>query len=378
MTRIIAVLLVSITLVLLIKININGLISENGEKTETSHSVEMTSGINDEFGEISDAIEGLWGYLPEGTDEGEIPDFDVILGSVIGGISDKRSALATFLLTLVGTALLLSLAERGVFDRGLEATASAALSGVMSIPIFTALYPLVKECGACIETGCGIFGALIPVAVSVTAFGGGASASVVQGAGMSLALGFVSEVIKTALLPTVSVMLALALSVGFDKEGVTGALCTLIKNLLVGILSFIGMVLPATLAMQNFISSAKDTVALRTARYAAGNMIPLVGSTVSGALSTLGAGAGIMRGTVGAVGSCALMFVFLAPTAILLLYRLCMRIALTLLDFIGTQGAKRMLSSMTGALDALIAMVVISGAVFFLEIIIFMRTAVSV
>ncbi len=370
---------ISILLIMLIKINILSAFNENSPPlvlTVKHASYEDVSGAfesesEDIYGELSE-------LLPTGFPEGDDSfDFMEITELVLSEVTAGRSRIVSFALTLIGTALLLSLAERGIFDGGLEGTVGAALSGVLSIPIFTSMYSLITECCNCIQSGCDFFGGLVPIMVSVTALGGGTASSLAEGAGMSLALGFVSEVILSSLVPISSLIFALSLATSLDKEGVLGSLTSLVKGILVAALGFISMLLPATLAMQTVIASAKDTVTLRTAKYAAGNMIPIVGGAVSGALSTLSAGAGLLRSTVGAVGAGVLVYIFLAPTLTLLLYRLCFRLALTLLDFVGVCSSKRMLSSLLGALDSLTALVATSGIIFLLEVIIFMRTVVS-
>ncbi len=376
--KLIATVLLSMLLVMLIKLNIIGA-NESGSSLPSV--VENASYESAGF-DLTEESEDIWGelleLLPDGfPEDGSALDFGAVSELVLGAVTGRGGAIVSFLLTLIGTALLLSLAERGIFDRGLESTVGAALSGVLSIPVFSSLYSLISECSFCIESGCDFFAGLLPIMVSVTALGGGAASSAAQGAGMSLALGFVSNFILGGLLPVCSLIFAMSLLSSLDKEGVIGSFSSLVRGFLVSVLGFIGMLLPATLAMQTVIASAKDSLSLRTARYAVGNMIPIVGGTVSGALSAISAGAGILRSAVGAVGAGAIIFIFLAPLVTLLLYRLCFRIAITLLEFVGVTSGRRMLISLQGALDALIALLATAGVLFLLEVIVFMRTVVS-
>ena len=376
--KLVLVLFISIILVMLTKINIKEGLHRDNAPILFVECADYTEGAFDLNDEAEDIYEGLDGILPEGLDSTEdVLDLSLFGELILGTVSDRARGCGGFLITLVGVALLLSLAERGIFDRGLEATSSAALSGVLSIPIFSSLYSLVGECATAVNSGCEFFSGLLPLMISVTALEGGAVSSAVQGAGMSLALSFISGVILNGLLPVVSLSFSLALLSSFDKEGIIGSLSSLIRGFILSVMGIVGMLLPATLAMQSLLASAKDTLALRSAKYAVGSMIPIVGGTVAGALSTLSAGAGVLRSAVGGVGAMCIIYIFLSPVLVLLLYRGCIGLSLTLLDFCGVRTGGRMLKALLSAYDALLALIACAGVVFLLETVIFTRTVIS-
>lgn len=376
--KIILVIFISIIFVMLTKININSLICEDDAQALSIEYAEYSESGLDINDVTEDIYEGLSGILPEGlTDTEELLDLSLFGELIFGAVRDGVSRCGGFLLTLVGVALLLSLAERGVFDRALESTSSAALSGVLSIPVFSSLYSLIGECSSAVSEGCELFSGLLPLMISVTALEGGAVSSAVQGAGMSLALSFISGVILKGLLPIVSVSLSLALLTSFDKEGIIGSLSSIIRGFILSVMGIIGMLLPATLAVQSLLASAKDTLALRSAKYAVGSMIPIVGGTVAGALSTLSAGAGVLRSAVGGVGAACIIYIFLSPLLMLLLYRGCITLTLSLLDCLGVQSGGRMLKALLSAYDSLLALLACSFVIFLLETVIFTRTVIS-
>jgi hypothetical protein len=107
-------------------------------------------------------------------------------------------------------------------------------------------------------------------------------------------------------------------------------------------------------------------------------MLPGVGSVVAGSLSTLGSGVGFLTGIVGGSSVVGLCSLFAAPLLLLLLHRLALKIALTVLDFLGASAGKRVLSSFLGATDALIAVTACCGVIYILEIVLFIKHGVGV
>jgi stage III sporulation protein AE len=142
-------------------------------------------------------------------------------------------------------------------------------------------------------------------------------------------------------------------------------------SFLIGLSSFVFV---TVLAFQNLIVASKDTVILRSAKYAISGMIPIVGSTVSGALATLISGVKYLSVSIGAVSVLVILSVMGAPLITLLFYRLCMGACITLTSFSGASYAERFFTSLRGAIDTVIAVLASSVMVYVLQIIVFMKS----
>jgi stage III sporulation protein AE len=151
-----------------------------------------------------------------------------------------------------------------------------------------------------------------------------------------------------------------------------------IKGLFNWILGIGTTVLLAAVSMQSIIAGAQDTAYLRAAKYAASGMIPLVGSTVSGALGTLAGGLSYVKSAVGVSAVMMIVTLALAPLVTLLLYRLAFSLSISFLEFMDAKGGVRSFSAFRSALDALIAVYSLSAVVYVSEIVVFMKSGVSV
>ena len=329
-------------------------------------------------GEFERLLDEFYSLLPSEM-EADISSvsFDKLMLLISSALTDGVGGAVSELSTMLGVCLLLTLCEGGLVKGALGELSSAGAMGILSIPLSASLFSVANTVGNAIEAGCDFFGGMIPIATAATALSGAGTSAAAEAAGMSLALGFVSNMLLENLIPTVALMLAFSMASAFDTGGIVGSLGSSLKGILLFVMGFISFLLPATLSFQSVISSAKDSMALRSAKYAVGNMIPIVGGAISSMLSTLISGATLAKSTVGALSSVAIGVIFAAPLVSLILLRLAYKITVCFLEFVGVSLGKRVFSSLMGALDAMIAMLCMSGAIFFLESVIFMRSVVS-
>jgi stage III sporulation protein AE len=141
-----------------------------------------------------------------------------------------------------------------------------------------------------------------------------------------------------------------------------GALCALFSGVL---------------GLQSILMGAKDSMTIRTARYAISNMIPIVGSSVSGALSTLGGALSYVKDTLG-IGTVAVLLSLLLPTLItLLLHRLILSLGSGIVKLISGQD-KNAFSVFLVAFDTLIASYAFSSLIYIIETVIFIKSGVAI
>ena len=109
----------------------------------------------------------------------------------------------------------------------------------------------------------------------------------------------------------------------------------------------------------------------------ASGLIPVVGSTVSGALSTLAAGISYSKGVIGAGAIFVIISIVLAPLVSLLAYRFALSLASMLAEMLGACAASRIFTAFRFSLDSLTAVYALSSIIYILEIILFAKAGVA-
>ena len=115
----------------------------------------------------------------------------------------------------------------------------------------------------------------------------------------------------------------------------------------------------ASLAGQNIIAAAGDNAGARAVKFLAGNMIPVVGSTVGDTFRTLAASVRLLRSTVGVAGVLTLALLLLPFLIELLLTRLALNSAASFGEMLGCRAPAKLcreIASLYGYVIAAAAM----------------------
>lgn len=320
---------------------------------------------------INSIINSLADALPDGFEEYSDPSGislvgpDGLLHELLCVLSGASGELGAFCSVVVLSTLLIALASFLSSGRGGLAFSGVSLS--VSLMLFSSLYPLFSSVAETLSALGGFFSALLPVLLSYLSLSGGVATAAVASGGAGLTLWICGAASGSLLLPFVSAVFASsALSA---LGGSSERLALRLKKLFVGTVGAIGFALGSFFALQTYVSVSADGFAIRTAKYTAANIIPIVGQTVSGALSALTGGISMLGGRIGAAGVSVIVAISLSPLVILLAHKLVLYLASLTLELVGAEHSGVM-TAFIGALDSLISVYVMTTIIYIFEIIV--------
>ena len=304
---------------------------------------------------------------------------DSIFKEIILAFDEGRGEFLSFFALLFGVCLLISVTECApLCDTGsLGKSIGAGVITLSGLLVFSALKSICIQISSAIGEMGAFFSSLMPVLTGISVAGGNVTTAGVEAFNMNLTLSIVGRVGTEFLLPLSFTLFVLALADGLGS-GALSSVAKGIKSLFMWVLGIGTTVIIGGVSMQSLVASTSDSAYLKAARYAASGMIPIVGSTVSSALSTLIGGLSYVQSTVGAASVIIIVSGAVAPLLLLLIRRAALSICITVMDFIGASGGVRSFSAFRAALDTVIAVYVLSNLVFVLEILIFMKSGVTV
>ncbi len=333
---------------------------------------------------VADILEDFYDAIPDesgvSADEDLMVEnfgFEGILNGVLDGIVDRKSEIAAFLFSVIGFCALSVVCENIPFyASGCQREISAALFTVMSLSLYPRIYSIFLCVKESLESVTAFFGAALPTMTAITAATGAVKSAGVQAMNMNIALGIIGSVASGVLLPLSLSLLALALVSSFG-DGMAAGVSRGIKSLFTFGLGIVTAASSAAIALQSVVASAADSASLRAARYAAGALIPIVGSQVSGALSTLAGGLAYAKSTVGAVSITVIGIIAIMPLVLLLLYRMVFSMAVIFMEYVDNTRGARCFSAYRTAFDTVISAYVMSILVCIIEVIMFIKGGVS-
>ncbi len=306
----------------------------------------------------------------------EMSDFHYLLQTVLDLVGLKLGECAKMLALVCGILLLSAVCnaiKTSLRTESLGRSFSFLSSLIITTAILTKGFYNIKEVTAYFQTLSTITTALIPLMAGLYAMGGNVTAAVASTTGLSLYLTVIEQLIIKSIVPFCGICLAFAMMRSLDPALRLGTLSDTIKKNYTTFLAFLMMLLSGMLAAQNVLGAGKDSIAMRSAKFAAGNMIPVVGGSISELLRTVSTGVGYLRGTVG-ICAVILLLLTILPTLIeLLLVRLTWQICASVADMLGCDSEKKLLDEMASLNGYLLAAVAICSSVVVLAISLFIH-----
>lgn len=330
------------------------------------------SGVEDVLSEFESLLPEEYAEL---SDHGAIADavgFDRLVKIISDGVLGRGSELLSFLLLLVGSVILICLTSVLTSDRA--PLCRGAVGVVTAVAVFSRLFPLVSEITETLRRLSGFFGSLIPLLATVNTMGGNVSSASTQALGMTLTMqlyGSLGASLSLVVGGVFAVGMLSGLGGGFASVG------RAVKGFFGRGMGVFTALLAGTLSLQTLLTGVSDSTAMRVARYAISGTVPIVGGAVSAALSTLVGGLSYAKGVIGGGAVLVLSLMAAVPLVILLLYKLCMFISLTLLDFASGGEGGECLSAISGGLDALISVYVMTSVIFIFQVILFIMGGIA-
>lgn len=326
---------------------------------------------------VGDSAEG---YLDElydilGTDESFTDSIGVeaLLSELLSAISENGGRAAGFAAYILGGVILISLASLITDRRG----ARSAVAALVVIGAYGQIYSLAAGAVESLEKMSKTFFSLIPIMSGVTLGGGGVSSAGAEAVAMGTVFGTVSGVFTPLLLPLCSAMLALSVGTALGCAEI-GAIFSRVRSFFLWLLGIVTSLLLGCVALQGVICAAKDSAAMRVAKFSASGLLPVVGGTVSASLASLASGLSYAKSIIGAQAIYVIFTVAVSPILLMLIYRLTVSMACGLLSFLGSDGGGGALSNLTFSLDAILSVYLVSTILYTFEILMFMKSGVAI
>lgn len=298
---------------------------------------------------------------------------------IFASFSGQGSAIVSFLLLCLGSAVLICASAHCTADGSISGLLEALSAAMMGTMIFEPLKECARASVQMLSEIAAFFGAAAPILHGITLAAGGVQSASAGAMGAEITLYVVQLFFAELVMPVVSVIFALGLICTMGDEGAAlASLACGVRRLFLWLLGLGTTLLGASLSLQTVLAAGADSTAMRTAKYAASGLLPLVGGAVSASLSTLATGLSFVKTTAGVSVAAALLLLCVPLLLRLLLYRFSLDLSVGFSELLGIRAASRMLSAFRGAMDALIAVCAVSSLLFLLQSILFLHAGVAI
>ena len=295
-----------------------------------------------------------------GVEEGEDLDRGLsnLFSDALDRIGELTRASAATALKLVAVVALCAMAENLQPEGGRDGLRAVEVAGALSITALT-----MTDMAAMIGLGRETIGrmevfsqSLLPVMAVLTAATGQVStAAVHQGATVFFAQLLMSAMDRL-LIPLVYAFVAVNCAWAAVGNPGLQKLAGLIKSAVSFLLSAFLVAFVGYLTASGAIAGSVDASAVKAAKLAISRAIPVVGGVLADASETVLAGAGVLKGTVGAVGMLVVLAICLTPFLRLALQYLLYKVTAALCAAVAQPRLSQLIDAIGGALGLVLGM----------------------
>lgn len=302
--------------------------------------------------------------------------FSYLLNTVFDVIGIHLQDCLHLLASVLG--LLLLSAEFSALKSSVKSeTVGKAFSLASSLAILSAIltggYASVQAATAYLQKLNAATAAGIPLLAILYSMGGNVTAAVASTGSLTVYLGLLETVVGRSIVPFCGICLAFGFLNASGLGIQLGSFLANFKKHYTTMLAFLMMLLLAMLTAQTALGSSADTLAMRSVKFATGNLIPVVGGSVAELLRTVSAGVGYLRTTLGICGILLLLLLLLPTLIELFLYRWVWQIAASTAELLNCGNEKKLLDEIASLNGYLITAVSICSSVLLLGFVLLTR-----
>ncbi len=296
----------------------------------------------------------------------EASSFSYLFKTLLTVLGLKIGTCVSLLCTVAGILILSALCR--TFGSSLRAEGIAsAFSFCTTLVILTTLlcygYQSIENVKSYFSTLSGVSALSVPLLGGLYAMGGNVATAAASASGITVFMSLMDGLVGNTVVPFCGICLSLSLIGTLDPSLRVGTLLSTIKKNYTTALTFLMMLLLTMISSQTILASRSDTLAMKSAKFAAGNLIPVLGGSISELLKTVGAGVGYLRGTVGICAVLLLLFLLLPTLIELLLLRFTWQLCASLSDLLGCEREKKLLEEFASLHGYLITAVCICSSI---------------
>lgn len=229
----------------------------------------------------------------------------------------------------------------------------AAIS-IISEPVVKCFY----NCAENIRAGAVFMTGFIPVFSGITAAGGNVSSAMSYSTLIFAAAQLAIHLSDSVIIPVLSMCMALSIVDSISPSISLSALINGFNKFTTRLLGFIMMIFTGLISIQSIIGTSADNLTARAGKYIVSNFVPVVGSAVSDAYSTLRGSMGLLKGGAGSFGIIALLLMILPSLVYSGLYYMSVRLAFIVADIFGEKQLSKLFSDISSVLSVVFSVTV--------------------
>lgn len=289
------------------------------------------------------------------------------LDKIVKELKDAWPSSVGLLLSLTGLLIFSAL-----FHRVYASVSSVAMKSAgelcSTLCVILCITPLIQSASRVSEEFLGMLatcsGGISPVICALFVSSGNITTASVTNASLMLVYTLFQNGIRVFLWPIVQLLYVLGIVGNLGGSLRLDGISRFIRQLFTWLLSLAMLFLSALIGVQSTMAVSADSFSMKTAKFALGNFIPLVGNALSDAVGTVAGSLTLIKNTCGVLGIVTVALLLLPVLLHLLLHRMVIGVAQGMAELLGCEREGRLLGDVYATLGYILAVVALSSVLF--------------
>ena len=316
-------------------------------------------------GDFSSLINGEIGYKTF---------FDLALDSILAGIPSVLNSTSLILISVIISSLFNTMSN-DLEASMLKESYNLCSSLCIALSVFNIVKIISKSALTFMNTLCVTMNTFAPIMTVINIFEGKLTTAALGNASMMMFIALIENIIIYFLVPIINISMIFSIIKSISGDADFGGITKLVKNTFVTLTVFIMMIFSFVFSFQSTLTQSADSLSLKTAKFAVGSFIPIVGPSISEALRTVTASVALVKSSLGVLGLICVLLLTLPSVISVYLHKLFLDICAALSGMIGCEKEKGIIMDASQICGFILAMIACTSVFFILILTIFIKTA---
>ncbi len=303
---------------------------------------------------------------------------DKLLELAINAHKKQISSLLPEIATLVAIVMLMAVVYKIIDNQSHIKIISYVSALFIAIQLMDVFFETAAAASSALDELAELLSAVIPSFGAVLLLSGSSFSAMASEASLGAVLTLIRNVLGDFLTPAVSVLFVIIISEKISPIFAELRLSAVFKKYFMLALSFTTATMLTVLSFQNILASSKDSLSVRTVKFAASSFIPVVGGAVAESLKTVGAGIKYLKGTVGISVALAIFCIVLPVIVSIVSLKLLLAFTSLLGGVTGALKEKELIEAFVNILDILNGIIICVSILSILIIVLFVTSGINI
>ena len=299
---------------------------------------------------------------------------DATIDFLLADLPKVLSQISVILALIIVSSIFNTLASSFDSD-SLKSSYGLCSSLCISLTVFTMVSSLLESAVSYMNTLCTVMNSFAPILTVMHIMSGNISSATLGNASMIMFISLIENILLAVLTPIVCVCMCFSLIKAVSNNIDIGGISKFVRSSFVTLTVFTMMIFTFVFSFQNVLTQSADSLSIKTARFAVGSFIPIVGSSISEALRTVSSSVSLVKNSCGVIAVICIVLLSLPIVVSFYLHKLSFDICSSLASVIGCNKESTVISDASGICSFLLALVSCTAVFFILSIAIFIKTS---